>query len=79
MLLRCQTSTGGSTSKIHLYRLLDVIFNIQLRDVDHPDEDLARLYANDVKDICDKLKDNGKKPGCFIAEGLQSCGGDRQI
>ena len=45
------------------------------RDVDHPNEDMGKLYAQDVKDICDKLAANGKKPSCFIAESLQSCGG----
>lgn len=33
------------------------------------------MYAGDVKAVCEKLKNQGKKPGCFIAESLQSCGG----
>lgn len=33
------------------------------------------MYANDVKEIIDKMQSEGKKPGCFIAESLQSCGG----
>ena len=33
------------------------------------------MYANEVKDIIDKLQAEGKSPGCFIAESLQSCGG----
>jgi len=45
------------------------------RDDDHPGKDMAELYAMDVKDICDKLASKGMKPGCFIAESLQSCGG----
>ena len=48
---------------------------LQYRDDEHPGKDMAELYAMDVKDICDKLASKGMKPGCFIAESLQSCGG----
>jgi len=37
--------------------------------------DMGEVYANNVADICEKLKTKGKKPSCFIAESLQSCGG----
>ena len=47
----------------------------KFRDVDHPGEDMGVLYASEVKGICDKLAAGGEKPGCFIAESLQSCGG----
>ena len=47
------------------------------RDTDHPGQDMGKLYADEVKQICDKLKADGLKPGCFIAESLQSCGGKR--
>ena len=36
---------------------------------------MGALYASEVKAICDKLVATGEKPGCFIAESLQSCGG----
>jgi 4-aminobutyrate aminotransferase-like enzyme len=49
------------------------------RDVDHPGKDMGALYAADVKEICDKLDADGKKPSCFIGESLQSCGGQVQI
>lgn len=45
------------------------------RDCDHPGEDLGELYASDVLKVCAKLKEEGKKPSCFIAESYQSCGG----
>jgi len=45
------------------------------RDVDHPGEDLGQLYADEVKAIIEKMQVEGKKLGCFIAESLQSCGG----
>ena len=46
--------------------------------MDNPGKDMGALYAEDVKGICDKLSANGKKPACFIAESLQSCGGEYQ-
>ena len=49
------------------------------RDVDHPGKDMGSLYAQDVKNICDKLTSKGMKPACFIAESLQSCGGNRKL
>ena len=39
------------------------------------EEELGTLYANEVKEVCDKLEKEGRKPGCYIAESLQSCGG----
>ena len=49
--------------------------NLICRDVDHPGEDMGALYAQEVRNICAKLLSQGKKPSCFIAESLQSCGG----
>ena len=46
------------------------------RDVDNPGKDMGEMYAQDVKDICDKLSAKGMNPSCFIAESLQSCGGE---
>jgi len=40
---------------------------------DHPDP--ATAYADDVKDIIKNAHDNGHKIAAFIAESLQSCGG----
>jgi len=41
----------------------------------HPGEDMGKLYAKDVDDIISKLSEKGRKPSAFIAESLQSCGG----
>ena len=49
---------------------------IHYRDVDNPGKDMGEMYAQDVKDICDKLSAKGMNPSCFIAESLQSCGGE---
>ncbi|CAG5929298.1 unnamed protein product [Menidia menidia] len=40
---------------------------------DHPNP--ASAYADDVKDIIDKAHKKGRKIAAFIAESLQSCGG----
>ncbi|XP_071333748.1 ethanolamine-phosphate phospho-lyase [Trachinotus anak] len=40
---------------------------------DHPDP--ATAYADEVKDIIDKVHEKGGKIAAFIAESLQSCGG----
>uniref|UniRef100_A0A0B7ABW9 Alanine--glyoxylate aminotransferase 2-like n=1 Tax=Arion vulgaris TaxID=1028688 RepID=A0A0B7ABW9_9EUPU len=47
----------------------------KFRDVDHKHEDLGKLYASDVDDIISKVHSNNKKICCFIAESMQSCGG----
>ena len=58
--------------KFQIGFVIEIFFN---RDKDYPGEDLGKKYANEVKDIIDKLQSKGKSPGCFIAESLQSCGG----
>uniref|UniRef100_A0A3Q3J6F3 Ethanolamine-phosphate phospho-lyase n=1 Tax=Monopterus albus TaxID=43700 RepID=A0A3Q3J6F3_MONAL len=40
---------------------------------DHPDP--ATAYADEVKDIIDRVHEKGGKIAAFIAESLQSCGG----
>jgi len=42
---------------------------------EHPGEDMGKLYARDVDDIIANLANKGRKPSAFIAESLQSCGG----
>ena len=44
-------------------------------DQTHPDADLGKLYADDVKEIVDKVQAKGKGVAAFYAESLQSCGG----
>ena len=51
------------------------IYRGKFRDSDHQGEDLGQLYADEVKKIIDKMQEQDKHPGCFIAESLQSCGG----
>ena len=45
------------------------------RDSDHPGEDMGTLYAREVDSIIERMADKGRRPSTFIAESLQSCGG----
>jgi len=45
------------------------------RQTDHPGKDMGELYAKDVDDIISEMGGKGRKPAVFIAESLQSCGG----
>jgi len=51
------------------------IYRGKFRDVDYPGQDLGKMYADEVAQAIAKMQKEGKRPGCFIAESLQSCGG----
>ncbi|XP_068140892.1 alanine--glyoxylate aminotransferase 2-like [Drosophila tropicalis] len=51
------------------------IYNGQITDKMYPDADLAKLYAQPVEDICKNQVAKGQGVAAFIAESLQSCGG----
>lgn len=60
---------------VHVASCPDV-YRGKYRDCDFPaTEDLGQKYADDVLQILDNLKAEGRKPACYIAESLQSCGG----
>lgn len=44
-------------------------------DRTYPNEDLCKLYTTEVDEILKKIKMDGKGVAAFIAESLQSCGG----
>lgn len=44
-------------------------------DKNHPGEDLCKLYTTEVDEIIKKIKMDGKGVAAYIAESLQSCGG----
>lgn len=48
-----------------------------LRADDYPDEDMGKLYALEVKRIIDEnvIGQRGQNVCAYIAESLQSCGG----
>lgn len=45
------------------------------RDDKHTSEELVELYTGEVQRLIEQSSANGKGIGCFIAESLQSCGG----
>ncbi|KAF5300152.1 hypothetical protein FQR65_LT09243 [Abscondita terminalis] len=45
------------------------------RDTSHSEEELGHLYAEDVKAICQNVRNKGKGISAFIAESFLSCGG----
>jgi ethanolamine-phosphate phospho-lyase len=51
------------------------VYRGKYRDVDYPESDLGKMYADEVLGIIRKAHDNGRSIAAFIAESLQSCGG----
>ena len=64
----------GCPPHTHVAPVPDV-YRGKYRDKDHPGQDMGELYASDVKEIIDGIHKKGSKVGGFIAESLQSCGG----
>jgi len=51
------------------------IYRGKYTDKDYSMEELTDLYTDEIKKIVDENVANGKGTSCFIAESLQSCGG----
>ncbi|CAK9795281.1 Alanine--glyoxylate aminotransferase 2-like [Anthophora quadrimaculata] len=64
----------GKKDWVHVAPCPDV-YRGKYREIDHPGEDLGVKYANDVKNICQNLKNQGKGVCAYIAESLMSVGG----
>ncbi|CAI9725976.1 ethanolamine-phosphate phosphoprotein-lyase [Octopus vulgaris] len=60
---------------VHIVPCPDV-YRGKYQDCNFPENaDLGQMYADEIKSVVDALAKEGKKPACFIAESLQSCGG----
>lgn len=44
-------------------------------DKNHDKDDLGNIYAEEIRDICRKLKEQDKGVCAYIAESMLSCGG----
>ncbi|XP_028973422.2 ethanolamine-phosphate phospho-lyase isoform X2 [Esox lucius] len=66
-----QLSNAEQSKSVHVALSPDVYRGIYKKD--HPDP--ATAYADDVKNLIHKAHENGHKIAAFIAESLQSCGG----
>lgn len=51
------------------------IYGGKFRDCDFPGEDMGKKYAEEVDKIIKEIQGNDKNVCCFIAESMQSCGG----
>lgn len=51
------------------------IYGGQFTDKMYPNADMGALYAQPIVEICERLQAKGKGVAAFIAESLQSCGG----
>lgn len=47
----------------------------KFRASNHPGEDLGKLYGDEIQEICERVKSEGRGVCAYIAESLQSCGG----
>lgn len=45
------------------------------RDSDYTVEECSKMYSDDVKLLIENAKNNGREIAAYIAESLQSCGG----
>ncbi|CAB4059749.1 AGXT2L1 [Lepeophtheirus salmonis] len=61
-------------STVHIVPVPDT-YRGKYRNDKYTEEECANHYANEIKTVIDSLENEGKKLGCFIAESLQSCGG----
>ncbi|KAK3908820.1 Alanine--glyoxylate aminotransferase 2-like, partial [Frankliniella fusca] len=59
---------------VHVAPVPDV-YRGKYRESEHPGEDMGALYAEDVRRLCEKATAGGGGVACYIAESLQSCGG----
>ncbi|GFN83146.1 ethanolamine-phosphate phospho-lyase [Plakobranchus ocellatus] len=69
--------TDGMHTKpdfVHIAECPDT-YRGKYRDTEHPMEEMADLYASSVDDIIAKIQADKKQVCCYIAESMQSCGG----
>jgi len=67
---------GGSGCPEHTWVApVPDVYRGKHRQSDYPNEDMGKLYAREVDDLITKMGEKGRKPAVFIAESMQSCGG----
>lgn len=64
----------GKPEHVHVAPCPDV-YRGKYRNSEYADEELGRKYADDVRDLIDEAKARGRLVAGFIAESIQSCGG----
>ncbi|XP_022909494.1 alanine--glyoxylate aminotransferase 2-like [Onthophagus taurus] len=64
----------GQKPHVHLASSPDT-YRGKFNDITHNKEDLADIYANEIKEICENVQKDGKGICAYIAESMLSCGG----
>ncbi len=67
-------SGEGQKEWVHLAPVPDR-YRGKYRSSEHSEEELCDLYAQEIVDIVERAERNGRKIALFLAESLQSCGG----
>nr|CAD7201602.1 unnamed protein product [Timema douglasi] len=68
------TGGQGKPDWVHVAPCPDV-YRGKYRDVDYPNEDMGKKYAEDVRALCNRARANDRNIAAFFVESLQSCGG----
>ncbi|KAI4460257.1 ethanolamine-phosphate phospho-lyase [Holotrichia oblita] len=64
----------GQKDYVHLASCPDT-YRGKFQTTDYKSEDLGHLYADEIKEICDQVQEEGKGICAYIAESMLSCGG----
>ncbi|XP_074025701.1 alanine--glyoxylate aminotransferase 2-like isoform X1 [Leptinotarsa decemlineata] len=64
----------GQKEHVHVASLPDS-YRGKYRDSEYQKEEIGQLYADEVRDICTKIQEDGNGVCAFIAESMVSCGG----
>lgn len=65
---------SGKPEHVHVADCPDV-YRGRYKNIDNTPEELGKKYADDVKALIKKARDGGRNIAAYIAESLQSCGG----
>jgi len=69
-------NTGGDGQKIHVHVVpVPDSYRGKYRNSEYTDEELCDLYVQEIIDLVEKAEKNGRRICLFLAESLQSCGG----
>lgn len=64
----------GQKEHVHLASSPDY-YRGKFRDTEYTEEELGRVYADEIAQICAEAKTKGRKISAYIAESMLSCGG----
>lgn len=65
---------GGKVEHVHVVPIPDT-YRGKYRNCDHSEDELSRLYVEEVKNVVKAAKNANRKIAAFFVESVQSCGG----